>query len=157
MTYACAAWATDLTDKQKRTLSTIQGLAQRLIMRVKNSTPKYLLNILLNLKPIGLKIQETVLTRALSMKAEGHWNNTQNDVTDYKTNQEKIDKHFKEMNMSKITNYDKIKPIDNITTKFNTKIPERNEIKINKEEQNINIFTDGSKDEKEKTGYEYIS
>ena len=97
MTYACAAWATDLTDKQKRTLSTIQGLAQRLIMRVKNSTPKYLLNILLNLKPIELKIQETVLTRALSMKAEGHWNNTQNDVTEYKTNQEKIDKHFKEM------------------------------------------------------------
>ena len=58
-----------------------------------------------------------------------------------------------QIKISKNTNYDKIKPIDNITTKFSTKIPERKEIKINKEEQNINIFTDGSKDEKGKAGY----
>ena len=36
---------------------------------------------------------------------------------------------------------------------YNTKILERNKIQINKEKQNINVFTDGSKDETEKSGY----
>ena len=137
----------------RQTLSTIQGLAQRLISRAKISTPKYLLNILLDLKPIELKIQETVLTRALSMKAEGHWDNNQYDTILPVTNREKIEVHFKELKISVNSNLDKIRPIDNITTNFNTKILERNKIQINKEKQNINVFTDGSKDETEKSGY----
>ena len=76
------------TNKNKH--STIQGLAHRLISRAKSSTPKYLLNILLDLKPIELKIQETVLIRALAMKEEGHWDNNQCDTLSPVTNHEKI-------------------------------------------------------------------
>ena len=70
--YACTAWGTNLTTKQIQTLSTVQGLAQRLITRVTRSTPKHLMNIILNLKPIEIKIEETIILRLLSMKAEGH-------------------------------------------------------------------------------------
>ena len=61
------------------------------------------------------------------MKAEGHWDNTQCDTKLPETNQGKIKVHFKISNNS---NFDKIRPIDNITTNFNTKILERSKIQI---------------------------
>ncbi len=142
-----------MNETQIRKLESIQTLCQHLITRCKSSTPKIVLNLLLNTGTIKSQIETTALKRALTLKTEGHWPVSQEQNTYIKTTQQKIDHHLKvdvKINRTLVT--DKIAPISNINKHFKTQISDRNNIRINNPEENILIYTDGSKSEN-KTGY----
>ena len=63
--------AMNLTKSQIRKMNT---LAQHMITRCKISTPKVLLNLLLNMLPLENKLESIALKRAITLKTEGHWN-----------------------------------------------------------------------------------
>ena len=62
-----------------------------MITRCKTSTPKVLLDLLLNMIPLENKIEASALKRALTLKTEGHWNTQCTKTENYQTTQEKID------------------------------------------------------------------
>ena len=155
ITYACVAWASNLTQTQVSKLNSIQALAARLITRCNSKTPSTLLYALLNLSPIEAKINETALSRAITCKAERHWNYTPNAGIAYHTNQEKLDTSLKIIIKTDLndTTLDRTRPSNIHTKNFNTNIPARKDIKVENEMNNILVFTDGSKDETGKTGF----
>ena len=154
LTYASVAWATSLTEQQIQKLTAIQTLAGRLITRCKSSTPKVLLDALLNLTPIRIKLMETALIRALSLKAEGHWDYTPNAGIKYQTNQEKIDETLqKTIKIDPNSKSDRTRPTNNLTKHYTTNITERTNIEVANEYDNLLVYTDGSKDETGKTGF----
>ena len=74
-----------MTKYQSMKISTVQTLAQHMITRCKTSTPKVLLDLLLNMEDLPLKIESTALKRALSLKAENHWNLHKQESIKYQT------------------------------------------------------------------------
>ena len=54
-------------------MTTLQTLAQHLFTRCKISTTKVLLNLLLNMLPLGNKLESKGLKRAITLETEGHW------------------------------------------------------------------------------------
>ena len=155
ITYACVAWATNLSKTQVSKLNTIQSLAARLTTRCNSRTPSILLHAILNISPIEAKITETALSRAITCKAEGHWSVTPNAGIAYLTNQEKLDSLLKSLIKTDLTDttLDRMRPSNIHTKNYITNISDRKEIKIESEMDNILVFTDGSKDETGKTGY----
>ena len=154
ITYACIAWASNLTETQTSKLNTIQSLAARLVTRCNSKTPTVLINALLNLPPIGAKITETALSRAITCKAEKHWSYTPNAGISYLTNQEKLDSTLKIVaKIDSNVTLDRTRPINIHTKNFTTDIADRSNIRVEDEMKNILVFTDGSKDELEQTGY----
>ncbi len=144
----------NLTQAQKKKLETVQKTAQNMITRCKTSTPKVLLDLLLNMPYLPLKLEEIALKRAISLKAEGHWNYRKINNDKLKTTMEIIDDKIKEItgeNPNIGTDKTQITTIAN--KEYTTTIKERTEITIEDETTNFLIFTDGSKDEQNKTGY----
>ena len=125
-----------------------------MITRCKTSTPKVLLDLLLNMEDLPLKIEHTAIKRALALKAENHWNLKKQQSIKYQTTQEKID--WRINNILKIdpnTKTDKITPTSIIDKNYTTTINERKDIYIKDCTTNLLIFTDGSKDDKGHTGF----
>ena len=96
----------ELNISQTTKITAIQTLAQHMITRCKTSTPKVLLDLLLNmqrLQPLENKLQSIALKRALTLKTlEGHWNTQDIKSKKYQTTQEKIDWLLKDINIIKI-------------------------------------------------------
>ena len=80
-----------MSKTQSIKIATIQTLAQHMITRCKTSTPKVLLDLLLNMEDLPLKIELTAIKRALALKAESHWNLKKQKSIKYQSTQEKID------------------------------------------------------------------
>ena len=154
LSYGAVIWAMNLTKTQTMKINAIQTLAQHMITRCKTSTPKVLLSILLNMLPLENKLESIALKRALTLKTEGHWNTNSFKKEKYQTTQEKIDwilKDFIKINPN--LNTDKIGPVSLLSKKYNIKIENRNEVAIKDCQENILIFTDGSKNLSGQTGY----
>ena len=83
LSYGAIVWAINLTKSQITKINTIQTLAQHMITRCKTSTPKVLLNVILNTMPLENKLESIALKRAITLKTEGHWNvnNTKTENT----------------------------------------------------------------------------
>ena len=98
------------------------------------------------------------MLRAITIKAENHWKKNYPKVNpdEYQTNTEKIDNELKTI-LEKLHNKssDRIRPTSILDHKFETKIETRENIIIPPSEENILVYTDGSKDNKENTGYGY--
>ena len=75
LSYGCVAWANNLNKRNIAKLSTVQHLALKSAARAHRSTSQLSLNTLFNVLPIELKLEQTAISRALSLKAEGHWLN----------------------------------------------------------------------------------
>ena len=95
LSYGSIVWATNLTKTQIARITHIHTLAQHMITRCKTSTPKVLLDLLLNMKPLELKLEELAMKRALTLKTEGHWNNHAFKNDNMQTTQEIIDWNLK--------------------------------------------------------------
>ena len=96
LSYGAVIWAMNLTKSQIRKINTIQTLAQHMITRCKTSTPKVLLNTLLNMLPMENKVESIALKRAITLKTERHWNIHSTKTDKYQTTEEKIDWMLKE-------------------------------------------------------------
>ena len=154
ITYCSVVWAINMSKTQSTKITTIQTLAQHMITRCKTSTPKVLLDLLLNMEDLPLKIEQTAIKRALALKAENHWNLKKQQSIKYQTTQEKIDWRIKDiLKIDPNTKTDKIAPTSIIDKKYTTFINERNDINIKDSTYNLLIFTDGSKDDKGHTGF----
>ena len=154
LSYGAVIWAMNLTKSQIRKINTIQTLAQHMITRCKTSTPKVLLNILLNMLPMENKVESIALKRAITLKTERHWNIHSTKTDKYQTTKEKIDwmlKEFIKINPNLTT--DRIRPVSILNKKYDIKIKNRNEVIIKDCQENILIFTDGSKTITGQTGY----
>jgi ribonuclease HI len=155
ISYGCVVWGFNLTKSQEAKLATIQTLAQRLVTRCKDSTPKVLLDILLNNTHLPLKIKEMALKRSITLKEEGHWNDNKTRNPAYSTNQDKIDDALKEIIGHKIKkgSTDKIPPTTALDKNYCIKISDKKDIHIKDETLHFLIFTDGSRDDQGCTGY----
>ena len=60
-----------------------------MITRCKTSTPKVLLDVLLNMLPLENKLESIALKRAITLKTDGHWNIYSTKTEKYQTNEEK--------------------------------------------------------------------
>ena len=106
------------------------------------------------MESLPLKIKYTAIKRALSLKAENHWNTQTIKSSTYQTNQEKIDQQLKEiLKIDPNIKTDKITPTTLMDKSYTTKIDHRDDIKIKDCTNNLLIFTDGSKNDKGNTGY----
>ena len=97
ITYCSVVWAINMNKYQSSKIATIQTLAQHMITRCKTSTPKVLLDLLLNIEDLSLKIESTALKRALALKAEGHWNLQKQRAEKYQSTEEKIDRRINDI------------------------------------------------------------
>ena len=153
ISYGSIVWAMNLTKSQIAKITPIQTMAQHMITRCKTSTPKVLLNLLLNMAPIELKLEETALKRALTLKTERHWNMNNYKNEKIQSTQEIID--WKLKNVIKIDPNpisDKISPFSILNKTYKINIENRDSIQVKECESNLLIFTDGSKNEKGNTG-----
>ena len=154
ITYCSVVWAINMNNSQYSKISTLQTLAQHMITRCKTSTPKVLLDLLLNMEDLPLKIECNALKRALALKAENHWNFQKNKSENYQTSQENID--WRINNIPKIDpniKTDKISPTSILDKKYKTCSEKRENIQTKDCTTNLLIFTDGSKDDNGHTGY----
>ena len=143
-----------MNKSQSSKIATIQTLAQHMITRCKTSTPKVLLDLLLNMEDLSLKTESTALKRALALKAEGHWNLQKQRTEKYQSTQEKIDWRINDiLKIDPNIKTDKITPTSITDKKYTTNINKREDITIKDCTTNLLIFTDGSKDDKGHTGY----
>ena len=144
LSYGAVIWAMNLTKTQITKINSIQTLAQH-ITRCKTSTPKALLNVLLNMMPLENKLESLALKRAIALKTEGHWNKHNIKNKKYQTIEEKIDwmlETFIKINPDLQT--DRIEPTSLLNKKYNITIDKRTNFTIKDDQENILIFTDGS-------------
>ena len=117
-----------------------------MITRCKTSTPKVLLDLLLNMESLPLKLEYQALKRALALKAENHWNIQKLKSPKYETNQERIDQRIKDiLKIDPNIKTDRNIPITIMDKNYITIIAQREDINIKDCTNNLLIFTDGSK------------
>ena len=73
LTYGAVVWAFDLTSRNIKTLSKVQHLISVLITKAQHSTAQLALDTLLGLLPLDIKLKQTSMLRAITIKAENHW------------------------------------------------------------------------------------
>ena len=158
LAYGAVGWACNLQTDQKSKLAAFQAQYTRAITGANKSTPLLALNAITGIQDINLYLKQTYLTRALSLIAEGHW-----DETSY---QEKIHKNTTMNTLKRLLNIatdtkgpienlktDKTKPETNLEQTYSCTIGTKKEFKLIHHPDTIEVYTDGSKDEVQRTGY----
>ena len=158
ISYGCSVWGIKLNKTFREKLNSLQNLILKSALRATHSTPKLANAILLNSIPLDLYIQQTCLSRVSSLIAENHWDKKAETYrkTNYKTNVEIIDGELRKI-LGTLYNAisDKTRPALNINQNYDTHIPKRPDFKVSENLQTIKVFTDGSKDELNNTGFGY--
>ena len=158
LSYGSVAWAYNLNKTQVKKLEKFQAQYARAITGANKSTPLLALNTITGLKDIQLHLKQTCLTRALALIAEGHWDEESHMEPIYHNtpmNSIMRSLHQATNNSGSITKLktDKIKPILNLDQKFSCTVGKKQGYKLHHGADNIEIYTDGSKNEEEQTGY----
>ena len=158
LSYGSVAWAYNLNKTQVKKLEKFQAQYARAITGANKSTPLLALNTITGLKDIQLHLKQTCLTRALALIAEGHWDEESHmEPIHHDTPMNSITRslHQATNNSGSIAKLktDKIKPILNLDQKFSCTVGKKKGYKLHHGADNIEIYTDGSKNEEEQTGY----
>ena len=158
LSYGSVAWAYNLNKTQVKKLEKFQAQYARAITGANKSTPLLALNTITGLKDIQLHLKQTCLTRALALIAEGHWDEESHmEPIHHNTPMNNITRslHQATNNSGSIAKLktDKIKPILNLDQKFSCTVGKKKGYKLHHGADNIEIYTDGSKNEEDQTGY----
>ena len=156
LTYGAVVWAYGINKSNLKKLQTIQNIALRQSTRAQASTPGILMCTITNTTPIELSSKTKCLTRAISLMTEGHWDQIEYSIrkTKYKTHMEIVEGELKRILKDNFTNQtDKCRPVLNIDKTYKIKISSRKDFKVSTNSNKIKIYTDGSKNEKNHTGY----
>ena len=154
LTYGAIVWGPYLTNKQIKKIEPLQNLITKIYLGALKSTPKYAQNILCNLLSPENQIRSTSLQRAITLKAEGHWEQKQDTAKNKKIVpiMQKIDNLLYGI-LKGNTSVDLTSPHLNINKKIDFHIPTRSNFKVTQNQDVIIGYTDGSKDEKGNTGF----
>ena len=157
LTYGAVAWGFGMSERNIKQLNRIQHLIATLITNAQKSTAQEVLDIILDLDPIDRFIEKTALLRATCIRAENHWIKD-NPINRTKlTNMEKISKE-----LQNILGYiyhlkiDKTRPALNLDNLFTCKIIDNASEFKTTTESTLDIYTDGSKDTKNNTGFGFF-
>ena len=154
LTYGSTVWGPYLSKKQIRNIEPLQNLITKIYLGALKSTPKCAQNILCNLLSPENQIKSTSLQRAITLKAEGHWEQVRDTDKNKKVApiMQKIDNLLygiiKDNTLTDLT-----APHLNIDKKIVFHIPTRSNFKVTQNQDVIIGYTDGSKDEKDNTGF----
>ena len=157
LTYGCIVWANNLKKADLQQLGKVHHLMSINISRALKSSAQTILDVTLGLDPIDIKLEKTILKRALTLKAENHWlppNHLTPSVSP--TSKETINQKLDNLLRSSLNvPMDKIRATNVLCHNFDTKIEGRNNIIIPCDRSSILVYTDGSKNDAAKTGYGY--
>ena len=154
LTYGSIVWGPCLSKKQIQKIEPLQNLITKIYLGSLKSTPKSAQNVLCNLLSPENHIKSTSLQRAITLKAEGHWEQKQYTNKNKKIVpiMQKIDNLLygilKENTLTDLTS-----PYLNIDKKIIFHIPTRSNFKVTQHQDSIIGYTDGSKDENHNTGF----
>ena len=70
ISYGAVAWGTSLSTRNSKQLNRVQHLISTLITNAHRSTAQEVLDLVLDLEPIGRFVEKTALLRATTFKAE---------------------------------------------------------------------------------------
>ena len=158
LTYGAVAWAYNLNKTQIRQLEKFQAQYARAITGANKSTPLLALNAITGLQDIHLLLKQTCLNRALALIAEDHWDEESHASPLHRN----TPMNLIARSLLKITNTtgpitnlrtDKIKPTPNLDQKYLCTVGNKKDFKLLVNPDSIEIYTDGSKNEENLTGY----
>ena len=164
MSYGIVSWFKASTKQCNiRKLNSVQALANRMTMAAQRSVPTDGLNIILNMLPIDLFLEEAALMSVQRIHTAGDWRRKRGDVvkTTAKVLEDLVDCSFKELRMPLSSGRRATSPPRRTETLFEIKIGRRGDLNgmkvTNEDPVVVNCYTDGSKDENGRSGAAFIS
>ena len=160
MTYGSVVWSKRLQVNQSRKkIDRLHSMACRMIGNTLKSTPTSAIEILLGIKPIDLEIIKTAISTSIRIKRSNDWKAIEG-MSINKSHTDYIKAEKARLNFCENYPSDIIKPIWR-EKNYKITINKRDEIfpgRVKPIEMNlINVYTDGSKDENDNTGYAYLA
>ena len=160
ITYGSVVWCKRLQVQQSRKkIERVHSMACRMIGNTLKSTPTTALEIILDIKPIDLEIIKTAISTSIRIKRSNDWKAIEG-MSINKSHTDYLRAKKEKLNFFENYPCDVIKPVWR-EKKYKVKINRRDDIFPGRvqpiESDLINVYTDGSKDEKENTGYAYLA